>query len=120
MAKLSVKSISTMSVEEVTNMLVVYFDEDIPMMGAETKLYDWSLAQRQLLYYSACYSRICGFTAIMRAVLRGLDKKSSEYVAQATKRDMLEEAKDAMEKKYDSLSRVYTIHSGEKERSGGR
>ncbi len=116
MARLSIADIVTMSVEDLGLTLHHYFDADIPAMPADAKMYDWGAVQRQLVYCGNVHSTLCGMMMHVRREVRKHKKGTEAYEAIATKRDMLEEAKEAIKTKYDSMSRVFTIYDEERKR----
>lgn len=99
--------------EDVADSLAFYFDADVP---TPVSMADWEAARKQLAYYGNIYSTLCGYSAFLAVAIRRAKKATDEYTVLAAKRDLVSEARDAIGKKYDTVSRGFTMYSEEKER----
>ena len=104
MTRLTIRSVTTIAIEELGTALEVYFDQDVPTR-TPGKLYDWELAQNQIHYYGNTLSFLYGLHASLASAIRYADKKSPAYADLAARRDIVNDCIEAMKAKYDSLSR---------------
>jgi hypothetical protein len=116
MIKLTSRSVTTCTYEELEEGLGVYFEQDVPMHGPGGR-YDWALAQNQCRYYGNTLSFMYGLHAQLAVAIRHTSKKDEKYTDLAGRRDIINDCIEAVKAKYDSLSRSYTMFSEEYKRA---
>jgi len=116
MTRLTIRSVTTCSLDDLGLALEEYFAQDVPTR-TPGKLYDWDLAQNQLRYYGNTLSFLFGLHASLASAIRYASKKDVLYTDLAARRDIVNDCIEAMKAKYDSLSRSYTIFTEERKRT---
>jgi hypothetical protein len=114
--RLTIYSVDRLTPDEVMAALAHHFDEDIPAM-IDPRLNDWTKYPVLLVRYSNALSFLCGLYGRVNHLIRFVDKKSAKYQDLAAKRDVIEQAKNAVEHKYDGASRSFTIYDEERKRA---
>lgn len=112
-SRITTANITEVAVQQLADALSFYFDQDVPTPVINT---DWEKARVQLAYYGNIYSTLCGYLAMLNVAIRRTSKASAAYVDLASKRDLVTEAKDAIGRKYDTISRMFTLYAEEKGR----
>lgn len=116
MIRLTVRTVTTCTYEELEEGLTAYFEQDVPMQ-IPGKLFDWALAQNQCRYYGNTLSFMYGLHAQLAVAIRHTSKKDEKYTDLAGRRDIINDCIEAVKAKYDSLSRSYTMFSEEHRRA---